>query len=367
MPNSKTILSLLFIFCSTFYATSKTVAEDKIKIGAILPLSGDAAFWGENSKKAIVLAIKDMKKADPSLELEIEFEDEACSPKQAVSSFNRLVNLSKVKVILGPACSASTAAVAPLADKAKVSLLAFSESSEIKTGPYLLRLWVSIDKQGRRLAKYAFNSQKLRAISILSIQNVYGSSMSAAFAEEFKSLGGKIINHQEYLPDQKSFRPELFRIKASNPDAMLFVSYIADGLVIVKEAQQIGLKLPLFGSSSCHSPDFLKAVDGMAQDLVFADLQDSATEEFRSRWKSEFNLEYPGIQSGAPIFYDATAILARWIHQNKLSPIDPISYFKSVDLLEGVSGRVRFDSNNELDRRHSIFKVINDQPVLIED
>ena len=135
MFHSKTILLLIFLFCSAFFGSTITQAEDKIRVGAILPLSGDAAFWGENPKKAIELALKDLKKVDPSLDLAIEFEDEACSPKEAVAAFYRLVNVKKVKVILGPGCSASTAAIAPLAEKAKVSLLTFAESSEIKTGP----------------------------------------------------------------------------------------------------------------------------------------------------------------------------------------------------------------------------------------
>lgn len=95
-----------------FGGVSRSAAQVETTIGAILPLTGDGAFWGENPKKGIQLALEDLKSQDHVANLRFIFEDDRCSAKDAVAAFHKLVDIDKVKIILGPSCSSAAAAVA---------------------------------------------------------------------------------------------------------------------------------------------------------------------------------------------------------------------------------------------------------------
>lgn len=353
------IFNLPFINLSSF--NSLAFAESPLRVGVILPLTGDAAFWGDNTKKGIELALRDLKEKESNTLLSVRYLDDQCSPKEAVSAFRNLVDIDHVSIIFGPACSSSTAALVPLAEREKVLIVAFSESDQIRTGPYVLRLWVPNGAQGRLLAHYAYK-QGLQKISILSVQNAFGAALSKAFKEEFIKLGGKIMGHNEYLLDSYSFRSELSKLKASKPDGIFFASYIADGSAIVREIKQLGISAKLLGPSTINSPEFYSAVGNAAEGLVFADLADVTSEEFRARWSKEFGAVYPGIQSGAPLFYDLTTILGRIYRENLQDLSNVQEQLRRLNYSSGVSGGLQFTKSGDLDRQHLLFEIKGGRP-----
>lgn len=348
----KTVLPLLALVVALAFACT-VEAQSTTPIGAILPLTGDGAFWGENPKHGIELALEDLKSNQHITNIRFIIEDDRCSAKDAVTAFHKLVEVDRVKIILGPACSSAAAAVAPLAEKSRVLLLPFAESDEVKTGPYVRRLWVPNSIQGRRLAQYAFD-QHYRSIAVLATQNAFGTSISKAFSEHFTRLGGKIVAHQDYEPSATSFRSELLRLKAADPDALFFASYIKDGAILVREAQELGIAKPLLGPSTINSPEFFETTKGSADGLVLADLNDSSTTEFRERWESTFGSKYPGIASGAALFYDVATILSGWLQKNAIAGTG--DFLRSIDY-SGASGRIKFTSDGNLDRRHVHYRV----------
>jgi branched-chain amino acid transport system substrate-binding protein len=322
-------------------------------VGVILPLTGDGAFWGQNPKQGIELALEDLKLESHETKIRFVFEDDRCSAKDAVAAFHKLVEVDHVRIILGPACSSAAAAVAPLAEKHRVLLLVFAESDEVKTGPYVRRLWVPNSIQGQRLARHAFE-QQLRSIAVVATQNAFGASISEAFSREFTSLGGRIVTHEEYDPSGTTFRSQLMRVKAIKPDALFFASYIKDGAILVREARALGITVPLLGPSTINSPEFFDATKGVAEGLVLADLTDSSSVEFKTRWQARFGVKYPGIQSGAPLFYDMAMILAKHLQQHDVVSLG--EHLRSIDY-SGVSAHMKFTTDGNLDREHVIYRV----------
>lgn len=217
----------------------------------------------------------------------------------------------------------------------------------------MIRIWVPNNVQGERLADYAID-QKFRSVGILSVQNAFGSTITQAFKDRFQSRGGKIVADEEYSPTANTFRTELLRIKPAKPDALFFASYIKDGTILVREARQMGMSVPLLGPSTINSPDFLSATKNLADGLVFADLADSSTSAFRERWSTTFGAEFPGMQSGASLFYDVTTILGRWLQSGE--PAKAADFLRSVDY-SGAAGRISFTQDGSLDRVHSLFQI----------
>jgi branched-chain amino acid transport system substrate-binding protein len=346
----------VFRICSVAIAlllSSTSVAQDTTAIGVILPLTGAGAFWGENSKRGIELAIKDLHPDLQQRRVRFIFEDDHCSAKDALAAFRKLVDIDRARIILGPVCSSAAAAVAPLAEKAGVPMIAFAESDEVKTGRYVRRLWVPNSFQGQRLARYA-REINVRSTAILATQNAYGKTLSEAFAAQFVKLGGQVVAHAEYDPSTTTFRSELTKLKASQPEALFFASYISDGAILVREARALGISVPLLGSSTLHSADFLNSAGSAADGLVIADLLDSSSAALRERWESTFRSPYPGIQSGGPLFYDTAVLLAEYLRTHDAQGIP--DYLRALRY-QGVSGTIQFTNEGNLDRDHAILRV----------
>jgi branched-chain amino acid transport system substrate-binding protein len=130
------ILAILFIATQT----KKELME--IKIGAIFALTGDAAPYGERAKRGVELALEEINKGGiKGRKIKITYEDSQGNPQKAVSAFLKLINLDKVKFILGPLSTTEVLAIAPMAEKEKILILTPTASAPqiTKAGDYIFR------------------------------------------------------------------------------------------------------------------------------------------------------------------------------------------------------------------------------------
>ncbi len=123
------------------YSAIKTKEVSSIKIGAILPMTGDLATYGGGIKNAAELAVENSGLKD-KIQLVVE-DDHSCVPADAVGAAQKLINLDKVNGILGAVCSSAVLSVAPITEKAKLILISPSASSKSVTtaGDYVFRIF----------------------------------------------------------------------------------------------------------------------------------------------------------------------------------------------------------------------------------
>src|ERR1700750_3302249 len=105
-------------------------ADQVIKIGALLPISGLGSYFGVQDKQGIELAIEQLNKAGVhGYKFEGKYDDSACGPLPASQAAKRLLEQYKPDVVLGEECSDATLAIMPLMEQAKVPLLHAGSSS----------------------------------------------------------------------------------------------------------------------------------------------------------------------------------------------------------------------------------------------
>jgi len=87
------VLILFDLGCSRESGTPSTqgVRQDRINIGAILPLTGDNAAWGKQARDTLELAVNHFNESEPTLSVEIGYQDTQADPKQAVSAARLLI------------------------------------------------------------------------------------------------------------------------------------------------------------------------------------------------------------------------------------------------------------------------------------
>ncbi|MCK4458341.1 MAG: ABC transporter substrate-binding protein [Methanosarcinales archaeon] len=116
---------------------------DEIRIGAILPLTGEAAEYGEDAKLGIDLAVEEINAAGGinGKRIQVVYEDSQATPSQGVSAIQKLTTVDKVPVIIGAMASSVTLAIAPIAEENKVVLLSPASSAPqiTEAGDYIFR------------------------------------------------------------------------------------------------------------------------------------------------------------------------------------------------------------------------------------
>ena len=166
----------------------KKVTTEPIKIGFVGPLSGDVANLGQNIRAAVEVARDEINNQGGinGRKIQVIFEDGKCDSKAATAAGNKLINLDKVKMIVGGVCSGETLAIAPMAEKNNVILIspASTNPKVTQAGDYVFRLIPSDSFQGKFAAEYMYNTLGKRSIAVLYTKNDWGVGVSNVFKKK---------------------------------------------------------------------------------------------------------------------------------------------------------------------------------------
>src|SRR6516165_2290170 len=138
---------------------SLRAADNVIKIGALLPISGPGSYFGVQDKQGVELALDQLESGVNGYKFDVHYEDSACSPLPATQAAKRLLDQYQPDVVIGEECSDATLAVMPLMDQAKIPLLNAGSSSIKITdpgNPYTFRIMPNEVMQGVDLATNAY-------------------------------------------------------------------------------------------------------------------------------------------------------------------------------------------------------------------
>jgi branched-chain amino acid transport system substrate-binding protein len=332
-----------------------------VKIGVILPLTGDGAFWGDNARNALLLAADDINRAGgiKGRRLELLIEDGRCDPKASLNAFQKLIDADKTTAVIGEICSSATLAVAPVAERRKIVLLSpCSESADLtNAGQYIFRTWTPNNSQARVVARYLRNEVGARRVAVLAVYNGFGQPLADAFREEFQRLGGEIAAFETYQQGDMDFRAQLLRIRAGAPELIYLVSYPNDGMSAIRQMHALGIDIRVAATSNANSRDFLGPLGPLAEGLLLADLDDTTTPDFRARYEQKFARKWPGASSCAGVAYDDVMILAKAVAAVGEASAAIKDFLAQLKDYHGVSGTITFDENGDLDREHKVYIV----------
>src|SRR3989338_4967926 len=247
------ILVMLVIFLSACAVQQQSgeamekKLESSYKIGVMYPLSGDPAAYGIPIQAATKMAADEINEQGGvnGRKVELIYEDSKCNPKDGNAAAQKLINIDKVKVIIGGVCSGETLGAAPIAEENKVILISPSATSPdiTKAGDFIFRLSPSDAFAGIVAANYAFNDLKAKKAAVISESTDYAQGLRSVFKENFAKLGGEIVADETYNPEDTDMRTQVTKAKAANPDAIYILPQtIQKGVLLVKQIKEAGLK-----------------------------------------------------------------------------------------------------------------------------
>ena len=251
---------------------------ERIKIGVSTALTGSAATYGQDIKKALLFANEVLGKG----RFELIIEDDQCDGKYAVTAAQKFAHIDKVQYVLGLACSGALLASAPVYERAKIVTFGVTTSSADITnaGEYIFRTWPS-DAEATKLL-YDHILTKHRYLGILTEETAYAQSFKRWFLSA--NQGHKLrVEDEGYLPDVTDFRPTLLKLRGKGVDGLLLLPQAERALVqMVKQIREMGWNVPIYSNFFPGSPSFLDAVGTQGDEIVYADipvLSDLATEK----------------------------------------------------------------------------------------
>ncbi len=259
---------------TTSSTPAPTVASDQLRLGIVLPATGDLASIGSPMVKGIDFLIGTVNDCGGVLGKPIQVfkEDDRTEPTAGAEAVTKLVQVDKVGAIVGSfASSVSTAGIAVAAPN-KVVMISPGSTSPVFTerakngdfNGYWYRTAPPDTYQAAALANLAYK-KGFRKVSTVVINNDYGVGFEKVFVVKFKELGGQILNEAKptrYDPKATTFEAEARSAFGGKPDAVAAVLYPETGAPLIKAAYEQGLTegVTIMLTDGVQTEDFPKAI-----------------------------------------------------------------------------------------------------------
>lgn len=341
--------SLLF---ALMLSSAAVYAQDPIRMGAVLSLTGANATVGEDVRRAVDMAVDKVNSQGGVLgkKFAVTVEDSGGNPTTALNAARKLVSVDKVPVVIGEYSSGISIPLGQYLVKEGVVHINIASTSiklrELGATAYNV---IGLENYGNKFSAADTWALGYRKVAIIAPNNAYGQGVSKGFKEEFEKLGGKVVTDILYTAGQSTYRRELQQIARSAPDAYIYTAYGQEASIINREAYELGLrKTPWYGIllSMCLSdtPAEIAAGQlGMEVGSVDGAAGKAYAEAFKARYKDGMKTSYTGYA------YDAVLMTAAAI--NKAKSTEPAAVAAALKEIgnnyAGVTGAISFDADRQ--------------------
>ena len=282
----------------------KAANSNEIKIGGNFELSGGVANYGQSTMNGVKLAFKEIneKGGINGKKISLVIADNKSEPSEAANAVTKLINQDKVVALIGPVTSSNLIATTQIATDKKIPVLtptATSPKATFENGKVKEMIFRScfIDPfQGEVMARFAANSMKVKTAAIyVDNSSDYSKGLAEVFRDAFTKLGGKIVAEEAFLQKDTDFKSAITKIKAANPDVIFIPAYYQEVGMIVKQAREMGVTIPLIGTDGWDSPKLVEIAGAAALNNTFfsnhysAEDKDPHIQAFVEAYKKEYN------------------------------------------------------------------------------
>jgi branched-chain amino acid transport system substrate-binding protein len=241
-------------------------AQGTFRIGALCPVTGSGSPFGSGMQKMIIAAAEAVNAAGAAAgrKIEIVSEDTQTSPQAAVLAAKKLIDVNKVQAVLGTWSSGVSLAVVPLTNDANIILMNTSGAPALSVPPanakgLSYRFQATNDRFGRAFAEIC-EKEGFKRPATMAFNNASGVGNTEGFRKAWEAKGHKVVESVVYEPNQPTYRSELQKVLAANPDVIVTGSYLADTTIIMREWYQSGQPVKWVMPGWAASPDLVKAV-----------------------------------------------------------------------------------------------------------
>ena len=334
------------------FAQQASAQNVDIKVGAIMPLSGPAATYGQSFTNVIPLAVEALKKE--GVNLTVVAEDGAAAVPSSIAAYNKLVRVDKVPAIVH-AVSPVVLTLGPMGERDKVVLInSMAGASEIaKIGPFTFSTMPSYQIEGTDAAKFAY-ARGARTVVCIYQDTAAGKAAWDVFKPAFLALGGKVVGEEAYTAGATEYRAHLTRAMSASPDWIYLSSYAAETGRILAQANRMGLtgKVRFLGIVGAAQAETIEIGGAGAEGFIHANwpFDPEAGTPLMKKFGAEYRALYKDLPSVyAATSYDALIAIGRAAKSGAKTGQEIQEYLSTkLGEIDGVTGRWRFDKQGQV-------------------
>jgi len=322
---------LVVIIISGIYISNQTEDQGTIKIGVIAPLTGPLAEYGI----ALVNGIELLNSENSNPNVEYIFEDNKWDSKEAISAFNKLVQIDGVDVVINWGTPTSEA-IAPLVGEI-VPFIAITTEPEITAlSPYIIR--GGFNRPDEYIAKVweHLRSNDVKKIGVIKTEIVYLNSLLNEL-EKAKNADESVVLIDNFNFGDSDFKSAIAKLSENEYDAIGVLLVSGQISTFYKQAEELGVDLPItFGSDFFESQSEIDGAQGLMNGAVYANT--GISEEFVDKYVATF--KGSSQMASAGYGYDLAKILNSVVDYTDKDTV--LSSLKSVKDFSGVEGPISY-------------------------
>jgi branched-chain amino acid transport system substrate-binding protein len=270
------MVCLISIFCILGLLEKNVSAEDTIKVGIVLPLTGSQAEFGDIEKKSFDLALEEINASGGinGKKLELVIKDDTGRSEVGRFVVEKLIKKDKVVMIGGGFSSSVTYAVAGVCQQNKMPFLVNTGSADTITTSgwdFIYRLNPPVSHYADAVTTLLAKKVKPKTVAILHENSQFGTKGAKSFEKICRKIGYKVVLKEGYEHGGIDYKPILIQVKQLNPDIVYMVSNIMDASLIMKQAKELKLTPKMFigGAGGFTLPEFMQNA-GIASEKVIS-------------------------------------------------------------------------------------------------
>lgn len=258
--------------CLVSLATGAVAAGEPYKVGAVFATTGPAASLGEPERDTVMMMQEQINRAGGinGHPLEMIVYDTAGDETKCVMAVKRLIERDKVLAIVGPSRTGTSLAIIETIQRARIPLVSCAAGIQIVEP---VKEWVFKTPQSDLLAVRKIlgflKANGIRRVAIMSVSNAFGESGKNELKKQLPPAGIQIVAEETYGDRDTDVTPQLIRIKAKSPDAIIGWGTSVGAAVLTKNARQLRLNSRLILSHGVANETYLKLAGEAAEGVVF--------------------------------------------------------------------------------------------------
>ena len=370
---------------ATAFLTIPALAQDVIKVGAPLPLTGPLAPEGLKQKRGYDLwaeaatAKGGIKAGGKTYKIEIVYTDYASNTPRAVQAAERMITEDKVNFLFAPFGSGATKAASAISEKYAVPMLAPTASSaEIfdQGYKYIFATLTGNSSVSVPIAKLVHEKNKdIKRVAILARNDLFPLAVAQEFEKAVKAEGMEVVASERYAIGAMDHSAAITQMRGARPDWFYASGYINDLILIRRQMNDLGLKAPVITMLAGPAyQEFAKTLGPLAEDITSMSWWHPAvrykgkdvfgsTEAFNAAWAKKYGGEADYVEAGSAA---CGAILQMAIET--AGTIDPKKVRDAISATDAETfyGHVKFGADGQITSlQPPVFQLVGGKPVIL--
>ena len=344
--------------------------QKAIKVGVILPMSGENSTYGEAVRKGVELAYANIQ-ADPDsgVELELEVADTESDPKKAAELLDQQFS-SGALIVVGGVMSVEAKEMVTAADEAERVLLSPSASSPELTGisRNFYRVWPSDFAAATKMAQFASQDLKITRVVVITEVQTYAKGIQGVFGPAFSEYGGEVLEVIEVPPGTADLSGLMDRVMTLKPEAVYLAGFEQGIGSMIQELRRLEYQGRILTTSAFALPASIARVGKDAEGVILTqsvfelDSDFAHVQQFVKGYEEKYG-ERPDIYAAHG--YDAMRVVAAALANRPALPGEVIKGLRDIKDFPGVTGSIQFDEKGDV-RKFPRLYIIGEGGLLLD-